>query len=937
MVTSKVQTLGRLLSGVLAAAFLTGSAWADDVCGERDVTSVGTRSPSLRQLTTRDDHVRAFDDELRVLARLLDLPGLVVAVAENGKIVHQLELGHADIDRREAATVDRLFWTASVTKTFTATLIMQMVDEGLVDLDDPMIEYWLPSFFQVRITPEYRLRHVLGHTAQGTPGRTFVYNGGRYGFCYGVFEKVGGLALKERLIQRILVPLKLESTMPGIGDSRYKHLRGRLVTPYRYDETSRKHIKALDVLEMGDLFASSGIASSAVDLVRYAHALDTGELMSAGAGAKMTEPASSTDGHTLPYGVGWFVQNWDGEKLVWHYGYGAADSALLVRVPGRQLTLVVLANSDRLSASGMLGDGNLLTSPAAISFLKHFVSQSNSPLASPDYDGAVDETAKSLEELRRRGASAIDFDEVFAQALARDFLGRRDPAQRAKSLRLLEWLRQNAPERLRRADLATLTLLSRQSDKRLLDAAGPLLETLLAREPENPGVLEAAVQFHDKSGRDGEAIKARKRLASLTGYEDDLRKQESALWLGEHFGREDPKLGLSYLWNAETWWYNSGNGGDLGRRATRAIDDIRHARRGATKAAAREALRPLATSAVQTQKGDRSLNASGRAAIIDGVVAKIAKVYVYPDVAAEMEKAIRDHQAKKDYDQYSNIQEFVAVLSRHLREVSKDNHLGVDIYAGGVPFDADAVGPPDPQAVEEFRQSGVRSNFAFRKVERLDGGVGLLQVDGFYPAEWITETASGAMAFLANSESIIIDLRQNSGGQSGGTLLCSYFFKEETHLTDFYNRPANTTRQVWSFPVSGAAKFADKDLYILTSRRTFSAAEAMAYDLQALKRATIVGEVTGGGAHGTTIYRITDRIGASIPFCRGINPITKTDWEGRGVTPDVAVPADQALLSAHLMALRKALKKNAGAPGNVEKLKRAIVDREKELEALRAK
>jgi retinol-binding protein 3 len=207
-------------------------------------------------------------------------------------------------------------------------------------------------------------------------------------------------------------------------------------------------------------------------------------------------------------------------------------------------------------------------------------------------------------------------------------------------------------------------------------------------------------------------------------------------------------------------------------------------------------------------------------------------------------------------------------------------------------------------------------------------------VDGFYPAEWIAETAAGAMAFLANSEGVILDLRQNSGGQSGGGLLCSYFFKKETHLTDFYNRPGNTTRQFWSYPVAGAAKFADKDLYFLTSRRTFSAAEGLAYDMHALKRATIVGETTRGGAHGRTIYRITDHVSASIPFCRAINLVTKTDADG--VKPDVAVPADQALLTAHLLALKKALAKYAENPDVADSIKRVIAATEQELDALRA-
>jgi hypothetical protein len=343
----------------------------------------------------------------------------------------------------------------------------------------------------------------------------------------------------------------------------------------------------------------------------------------------------------------------------------------------------------------------------------------------------------------------------------------------------------------------------------------------------------------------------------------------------------------------------------------------------------------LTTAAMIGQEADSAIDAPERAAVINGVVEKILKIYVYPDVAKQMERAIRDRQAKKEYDAISSGQELAKALTRHLREVCKDDHLGVEFFAKGIPYDSEKK--PDPKDVEEFRQRGLRRNYEFKKVERLEGGIGLLQVDGFYPAEWITDTAAGAMAFLANSESIILDLRQNSGGQSGGGLLCSYFFKQETHLTDFYNRPENTTRQIWSYPVAGAEKFADKDLYILISHRTFSAGEALAHDMQALKRATIVGETTGGGAHGTTIYRITDHFSASIPFCRAINPVTKTDWEGIGVKPDVAVPADQALLTAHLLALTKALTKYADNRALADQLKKVIADKEKELDSVKRK
>lgn len=119
------------------------------------------------------------------------------------------------------------------------------------------------------------------------------------------------------------------------------------------------------------------------------------------------------------------------------------------------------------------------------------------------------------------------------------------------------------------------------------------------------------------------------------------------------------------------------------------------------------------------------------------------------------------------------------------------------------------------------------------------------------------------MSFLANSSTVIIDFRRNTGGAPTGVILLeSYFFEKETHLTDHYNRSENTTRQYWTLLVVPGTKLADKDVYVLTSHRTFSAPEDFAYNMQAQKRATVVGETTGGGAHGTTAYRITDHFSA---------------------------------------------------------------------------
>jgi C-terminal processing protease CtpA/Prc len=162
-------------------------------------------------------------------------------------------------------------------------------------------------------------------------------------------------------------------------------------------------------------------------------------------------------------------------------------------------------------------------------------------------------------------------------------------------------------------------------------------------------------------------------------------------------------------------------------------------------------------------------------------------------------------------------------------------------------------------------------------------------------------------------------------------LICSYLFPPEpVHLNDLYFRPANETHQWWTLPYVPGKRLAGKDVYVLTSHRPFSAAEEFTYNLKNLKRATIVGEVTGGGAHPGGPVRINDHFMVGVPSGRAINPYSKTDWEGTGVEPDVKVPAERSLNTAHLMALEKELptlkspnlKEAVGA--EIEKLKKEL-------------
>jgi retinol-binding protein 3 len=347
-----------------------------------------------------------------------------------------------------------------------------------------------------------------------------------------------------------------------------------------------------------------------------------------------------------------------------------------------------------------------------------------------------------------------------------------------------------------------------------------------------------------------------------------------------------------------------------------------------------------ATFAQGTQSGEseknREVTQAERAETIDALVKNLESDYILPDVAKKMGQAIREHQARHEYDAITDGEKFAKALTSDLQTVSHDHHLGVDYSVELVregPMDQ-----PSAEDIRKFRLAGERRNFEYRKVEFLDGGIGLLQVDGFYPAEYVREIVAGAAEFLAHTEAVILDFRENHGGMLDGPLLLqSYFFKEMTHISDSYNRAENTTRQFWTMPVVPGPSLADKDLYILTSHDTFSAPEAFAYDLQALGRAKVVGEVTGGGAHGTKPYRLSAHFIAGIPFNRGTNTVTHDDYEGVGVKPDVQVPAEKALLTAHILALRGVLARTTGDPERKADLEKLIAELETKLKSGKGK
>ena len=320
--------------------------------------------------------------------------------------------------------------------------------------------------------------------------------------------------------------------------------------------------------------------------------------------------------------------------------------------------------------------------------------------------------------------------------------------------------------------------------------------------------------------------------------------------------------------------------------------------------------------------GAPAIDDAAKATVIDSLSKALNDIYVFPDVAKDMEKTIRRNLRKGDYKEADTYDAFAGMLNEDMYEIAKDRHLHIDFLRDDAFLpQSDTLTAEEEQELFETLSS---NNFGFYRLERLAGNVGYLDLRGFNDARWAGATAIAAMNFLAYSDAIIIDLRRNGGGSpSMIQLISSYFFENPVHLNSFYIRADDSMKQFWSQSFVVGPRMADTDLYILTSHYTFSAAEEFTYNMKNLERATIVGETTGGGAHPVSRLAWPDiRMSLSVPFGRAINPITETNWEGTGIEPHIDVPEGEALTVAHLDALRKLAERADGDPGLVWDIER---------------
>lgn len=312
---------------------------------------------------------------------------------------------------------------------------------------------------------------------------------------------------------------------------------------------------------------------------------------------------------------------------------------------------------------------------------------------------------------------------------------------------------------------------------------------------------------------------------------------------------------------------------------------------------------------------DIPIDAATRSAVIAEAAKDLDENYVIPEVAKKMAAMLREKEKTKAYDKIESAKAFAKQLTEDLQAISHDKHLRVRFTEEVQPpveaEHGERDGEPSPAEIEELRRDAALDNFGFVRVERLPGNIGYIDFRKFVPAPVAGEKATQVMNFVADTDALIFDLRKNGGGSPDQVAwICSYLFGDEkVHLNDLYFRPGDHTEEFWTTPSVPGRKYLGKDVYVLTSARTFSGAEEFAYNLQTQKRATLVGETTGGGANPGGMSRLHDHFAMFLPMGRAINPITKTNWEGVGVVPEVKVEADKALAKSQVLALEALIAK----------------------------
>jgi len=419
----------RIIAAVCVAALLTASCGGSD---EATKSSASTDAASTTTTTTTTvvptPDYEALGVELDELRELLRIPGMSAAIVHDQELVWSKGFGHADIDGEISADPDTPYHLASVTKPIASTMLMQLVEEGLVDLNDPVARYGV----ELESQGDILVRHLLTHTSSGVPGSSHDYDGNRFSFLGTVSESATGIPFAELMFDRIFERAGMTHSAGGDGpacnaeptgelvETEGERVRALLARPYQLDLDYR----IVESLYPEGYSPAAGLVASVTDIAAFDIALDRGELVSPATVDEMFEQLVPTlpPRQDLAYGLGWYSQDLDGTRFIWHSGrWPPSVSALYLKVPDHELSFIVAGNTPNLTTPFPLGSGDVLSSALALSFYRHVLYERLHATPPPDIDWSADEP--TLAE-----ALAVTTDPAARWLLQRELWARRQVA-----------------------------------------------------------------------------------------------------------------------------------------------------------------------------------------------------------------------------------------------------------------------------------------------------------------------------------------------------------------------------------------------------------------------------------------------------------------------------------------------------------------------------
>ncbi|NME72430.1 serine hydrolase domain-containing protein [Flammeovirga aprica] len=456
-----------------------------------------------------------FTSELLELKEYFNIPGLAVSIEKDGDNVYQKFFGVSELETNTSVDSTTLFPIASITKVFSAVLVMKLVEQGKLSLKAP-VNTFLPKPI---LGDSILVKHVLSHTSQGNVGEHFYYSS-RFGLLTYVIEKASGKSFAENMEQEILNPLKLENTFLLQDSTQIT----RIAKPYILDDGIKKGF-----IDYG-YSASAGIVSNLEDLAIFNKALDDNLIINNESKALMFTSFKKD----LPYGYGVFNQQFENLNIVWAYGQYDCYSSLLLKIPSENITLTMLANNNLLSDPARLIYGDVTSSLFALSFLKNYVLQLDEMTLFQNPDSI---SKPSLNTKLHRKI-------VLAQALATSFMARFHPEKLKTSAKLLDHIFSEYPNYLEYADLNLLHTLSFLKDVAFYRELGEFNDfdlqlekigkMISSKDPNNPYANIYLGTFYDRKGNKEKAKYYFERIVQAPNFSRFWYTNEAQQWLDDH-------------------------------------------------------------------------------------------------------------------------------------------------------------------------------------------------------------------------------------------------------------------------------------------------------------------------------------------------------------------------------------------------------------------